>query len=133
MRPLNNIASLATNIRMAILPLEMNGSVGPSPSNTSRRGRRAGAIRGLTLAAIARDSAISILHQDRDDRNRDQQRDDAKNDHQHLTVLFARILASYQIGRHGYAHLDPVEHHHEQDQWKIKERGEHHASRRRGG
>src|ERR1700693_916570 len=113
MRPLNSINSLAISIKIAILPLEMIGPAAPSPSNTSRRGRLAGAISGLTLAGIARDSAISILHQDRDDRNRDQHCDDAKNDHQHLAVLFARIVASYQIGRHSSSHLDPVQHHHQ--------------------
>ena len=55
MRPLNNIASLAISIRIAILPLEMNGSVAPSPSKESRRGRLAGAISGLTFAATAWD------------------------------------------------------------------------------
>src|ERR1700693_3470587 len=133
MRPLNSINSLAISIRIAILALEMIGPAAPSPSNTSRRGRLAGAISGLTLAGIARDSAISILHQDRDDRNRDQQRDDAKYDYQYLAVLFARIVASYEIGRHSYSHLDPVEHHYEQDQRKIKQRGEHHAARRGRG
>ena len=36
MRPLNSIISLAINIRIAILPLEMNGSVAPRRPRPSR-------------------------------------------------------------------------------------------------
>src|SRR5580704_9610272 len=100
MRPLNSIISLAINIRIAILPLEMNGSVAPSPSNDSRRGRFTGATSGLTFAATAWDLAISILYQDRDQRHRNQKSDNPKDDHQNLAILFSSIFASHQVGRH---------------------------------
>src|SRR5579862_6600755 len=101
MRPLNSIVSLAISISTAILPLEMNGSGAPSPSKLSRRGRR-GITRGRTLAAIARDSVISVLHQNRHDRHGDQQRDDGEYHDQCAPILYASILAGYQFRRHRY-------------------------------
>jgi hypothetical protein len=50
-------------------------------------------MKGLTLADIAGDSAISVLHQDSDQGNRDQQSDDREDDHQNFSILISIVFA----------------------------------------
>jgi hypothetical protein len=48
---------------------------------------------GLTLADIAGDSTISVLHQDRDQGDRNQQPDDREDYHKDLSILILAVFA----------------------------------------
>src|SRR6267378_1343878 len=106
MSPLKSIISVPMTIRTASIALLMNGRSRRSPSEVESDPppRRTGATNGRTFAlATVMPGAISMLHDNRNDRNSNQQDHDAEQDFQRPPIFLFPLFAG-DHGRHCDTH-----------------------------